>query len=224
MNKVPVILLFIISMASAAFGYEVKVVSLTGFVQVKQPGGAAWTKAVINQKIDSGYTIYTALNSSAIIQTSNATIEIKQLTQAELSSLITEGSRNVSDIYLKYGRIKADVQKNPQTTTIFKVRSANSTASVRGTSFEFGDDTLFVERGTVILQGINNSFVLVENGEQAHSSKFSLTETPIIFKLRDYIVEFRNSGTEDGEEGFDIMERGSPFKPGKVIIKIKVKK
>ncbi len=90
MNKVPVILLFIISMASAAFGYEIKVVSLTGFVQVKQPGGTAWTKAVINQKIDSGYTIYTALNSSAIIQTTNATIEIKQLTQAELSSLITD--------------------------------------------------------------------------------------------------------------------------------------
>jgi len=56
--------------------------------------------------------------------------------------------------------------------TDFKVRSANTTASVRGTGFTFGNDVLLVEHGTVLYQDTLFNNALAQSGEQYQYAKY----------------------------------------------------
>ena len=121
-------------------GESIRLISTSGIVQVRTSQTGNWLKAVQGQNLKTGYFIYTGFNSTAVIQTDNAKIEVKALSQASVSTLVATKENIETDIYLKYGKVKAEVEKSDDVRTVFKVRSTNSTASVRGTIFTFGEN------------------------------------------------------------------------------------
>jgi len=134
------------------FSKDIKVVKIEGTVQFKQNSGESWKKLDVSTKLQEGSIIFSGFNSNAILEYNSIKVTIEPLTQIQVSKLFINDKNRISEIDLKYGKIRTDVEKIGNLKTDFKVRSANTTASVRGTSFSFGNDELFVERGLVLLE------------------------------------------------------------------------
>jgi len=197
---------------------------MEGVVQIKPSENAEWSNATVGQKLNAGYFIHTGFKSSAIIQSNNIKVEIKPLSQITVASLLKEGNTISSDVLLKYGKVKADIEKSEDVKTMFKVRTANSTASVRGTAFTFGDGVLLVERGTVALINDSGSMVLVSGGETAQSPKMSDISSPFTETNDGYNVSILPIGMSQTEVNSvkSPSESGSSGGNANVIIKINV--
>jgi len=221
-----VILLLIITSLSLSFVFAEKItlVSFSGTVQIKEKESGDWINASTGQSLQPGFFIYTGFKSQALIQAGNAKIEVNPLSQITIASLIATKNSVETDVYLKYGRVRANVEKNEQVKTSFKVRSANSTASVRGTVFTFGNDSLSVENGTVNLTSNELNSTLVQQGEKAFVGKFSIVESPIKSFVKDYFVNTSPVGVSDSEADNDKINAGKASGKGKanVIITITV--
>lgn len=203
---------------------EIKVLSTVGKVKYKESSEAAWLEVQEGQLLKPGFFIYTGFDSRAILETPGAKIEVKELSQTTISALLATEESVVTDIYLKYGQIKADVKSSENSKTIFNVRSANSTASVRGTIFTFGDDRLFVEQGVVTLSNDFGETVLVRREDKAYSPPFSTIATPYQDRFDRYYVNFNPLGLSSSERAlkrFLNTRSGGVIYKAKVIIKIK---
>lgn len=214
------LLLFIWSLSAQ----EIKVLTIEGKVKYKESSEGAWIDLKIGQLLKPGYLIYTGFDSRAILETPGAKIEVKELSQTTISALLATEESVVTDIYLKYGQIKADVKSSENSKTIFNVRSANSTASVRGTIFTFGDDRLFVEEGAVTLSNDYGETILARREDRAYSPSFSTISTPYQHRFEKYYVNFSPLGLSSGERvlrRFLSIRSGGFIYKAKVIIKIK---
>jgi hypothetical protein len=206
------------------FSQDISLYSVNGLVKIKTDENAAnWTVAKAGQKLALGNVIFTGLKSEAIIKTINALIEVKALSQASVKNLVETKDNIVSDVYVKYGKVKANVDKNREVKTVFKVRSANSTASVRGTIFTFGENALFVEEGTVHLVNDYDNSALVQKGEKAYIRKLDVIEAPNHTMDDDYYVNPLPMGVSDQEFGnreYDAIKSGRFTNKAVVIIRI----
>jgi hypothetical protein len=217
---------FVLSLCFYVNPQDISLYSVTGLVKIKADENAAnWTVAKAGQKLALGNLVFTGLDSTAIIQTVNAKIEVKALSQASVKSLVETKDNIVTDVYVKYGKIKANVDKNKEVKTLFKVRSANSTASVRGTIFTFGESTLFVEDGTVQLVNDYENSALVQKGERADIINLDVIKAPNRTRDDDYYVNPLPTGVSDLEAGGGSYNRtrlGRITSKAVVIIKIVV--
>lgn len=179
---------------------DITLISATGTVQVKPTENANWLAAKVGQKLGIGNFIFTGFNSNAVLQTIKAKIEVKPLTQVSISTLVQDNSNIITDVQLKYGKVTATVDKKEDKTVLFKVRSANSTASVRGTVFTLSDDELYVAEGTVYLVNnkINDS-LLVQKNERVHIPNLDIIKDPYKVRIDDYYVSPTPLGLSDTE-------------------------
>lgn len=224
MVKRLLILILIFSFYSL-FSSEINVISIFGQVKYKESSEGSWKELKVGQSLKPGYLIYTGFDSRAILETVNAKIEVKPLSQTTISSLLATEDSVVTDIYLKYGQIKADVESSKDSKTLFNVRSANSTASVRGTIFLFGEDRLFVEDGVVTLTNNYGETIMVRRDEMANSPLFSTITTPHQDRYERYFVHFQPLGLSGSERTLRKLlgsGRGRTIFRAKVVIKIKL--
>ncbi len=223
MKKVIVtgLLLFVFAM----YG-DIKVVSIQGVVQTKKNQPESWAKVVAGDMLAPGNLIFTGFNSSAILEYNTIKIEVKPLSQLQISSLFSDSNKTVSDVYLKYGQIKADVKRIDTVKTDFKVRSANTTASVRGTGFTFGNDVLLVEHGTVLYEDTLFNNALAQSGEQYQYAKYlySIVEN-IETLVAGYELTAKPLGLADSDDLAEGYVAGTGNTGGaQLIIKISVTK
>lgn len=218
-------LLYLILLLSTLSAQEIRVLTIEGKVKYKESSEGGWLDMKVGQLLQTGYFIYTGFESRAILETPGAKIEVKELSQTTISALLATEESVVTDIYLKYGQIKADVKSSENSKTIFNVRSANSTASVRGTIFTFGDDRLFVEDGVVTLTNNYGERVMVRKNDRAYSPAYSTIGSPHRERFEKYYVNFNPLGLSSGERELkkllSIRGGGVSYK-AKVIIKIKL--
>ena len=220
------IVLFLLSFCfSFIFAENIIVQSITGTVQVKLTSDSNWMDCKVSQTLNSGSIINTGFKSNAIIKVNNSLLEVKQLTQVSVSSLIDSKENVTTDVYLKYGKVKAVVEPKPgEIKTNFKVRSANSTASVRGTQFNYSDSFLNVERGTVLLENINGDFALIQEDETANIEKFRNIQEAIVNKYLNYSINSSPLGLSSTEVESDASAVDKKFngKKASVIVRIKI--
>lgn len=217
-------ILFMLIFIWSLCAQEIKVLTIEGKVKYKENSDGAWIDVKIGQLLKPGYLIYTGFDSRAILETPGAKIEVKELSQTTISALLATEESVVTDIYLKYGQIKADVKSSEDSKTIFNVRSANSTASVRGTIFTFGDDRLFVEEGAVTLSNDYGETILARRDDRAYSPSFNTIATPYQHRFEQYYINFSPLGLSSGERvlrRFLAIRGGGFIYKAKVIIKIK---
>jgi hypothetical protein len=142
---------------------------LSGTVEIKAPGAAAWTAARIGDRLSKDTMISTGFKSTALIGLGNSDLIVRPLTRLSLQEIRNiQGDETVS-LFLDSGRVRAEVNPPSGGKTDFTVRAPSATASVRGTSFYFDGMNLNVDQGQVYVSGGDGTGTYVSAG---HRSQF----------------------------------------------------
>ena len=123
--------------------------SLKGKVEIKLPGASAWSPATEGQTLSPAAVLSTGFDSSVVVVIDKTTIQVKPLTRMTIDKLVAEGSTVKTTTFLRVGNISASVKSAEGVKQDFKVQSPFSTASVRGTEFDYDGLTLKVKEGLV---------------------------------------------------------------------------
>ena len=137
---------------------------LTGEVELKRAGTSAFTKARTGDTIAADTIVSTGFKSTAVIELGSSSIAVRPLTCLSLAEIQSISDTETVNVKLQTGRVKVDVKPPAGTKTNFTVQSPSSTASVRGTSFEFDSYNLLVNEGMVAFHGNKGMVVLVPTG------------------------------------------------------------
>ncbi|GHU25470.1 iron dicitrate transporter FecR [Spirochaetia bacterium] len=134
----------------------------SGTVEIKA-AGKDWVPATKGIAMEKNMSISTGFKSTATLTVGNSTLTVSALTRMTLEEFVNSKDEKV-DLSVQSGRIHADVTPPAGGRTEFTVRSPSATASVRGTSFDFGPGFISVTQGSVVFTGKNGSRFLVPAG------------------------------------------------------------
>ena len=132
--------------AGQAMAQTATLVDFKGKVELMKPG-AAWAAAVKGMRIDKGMTISTGFNSSATLQMGDSTVLAKALTRLTLEELVRKENTVQTSLFLKVGKVRAEVKSSQGLAQDFKLKSPISTAAVRGTTVEGDGENTSCEGG-----------------------------------------------------------------------------
>jgi len=147
-----------------AFCQDAFIDQFTGTVEIKQPKETSFKAANKGDKVFKDTVISTSFKSYAIVKIGATIITVRPLTILTLAEIQKVEETETLNINLQSGRVRVEVKPPAGTKTIMKVGSPTATASVRGTSFEFDTNNLYVREGTVNFVGNNGQNVLVSAG------------------------------------------------------------
>ena len=136
----------------------------TGEVELKRAGASAFVPAKPGDAIAADTIVSTGFKSAAIIEVGNSTIAIRPLTRLSLAEIHSTSDTETLNVNLQTGRVKVDVKPSAGARINCTVQSPSSTASVRGTSFEFDTCNLTVSEGSVAFRGNRGMEVLIPAG------------------------------------------------------------
>lgn len=134
LSAVFILSVFILS-AAAQDKVFAKVESINGKVEVYK--GSSWTPLAQGDSLSKGDIISTGFNSEAVISFKDSTVKLSPLTRMTVEQLTSNEKKEQTQLFIDSGKISASVKHAENKRTDFKVRSPVSTASVRGTDFDF---------------------------------------------------------------------------------------
>jgi hypothetical protein len=171
MKKLPVLLIFLVLLVPGLTAQTQAVVKeITGKVEIKAPGATAWLPAKPGQQLARGSFISTGFNSTAVLALGPSVLSVKPLTRLQLEELIAREGTVATSLFLKVGKVNAEVKTTEGLKQDFTVRSPVSTAAVRGTEFEFDGLTVRVINGMVYLINTTGQSRGVAQGEQSSTT------------------------------------------------------
>jgi hypothetical protein len=133
-----------------AFAAPVAIIKeVKGKVKIKHPG-QGWETAAADMELKKGTTISTSFKSEAILDLGSSYITVKALTRMKLEELLEREDTVQTDIYLKFGKVSAEVKGAEEKKHDFKLKSPVATAAVRGTRFDFTVLSVVVHEGIVL--------------------------------------------------------------------------
>jgi hypothetical protein len=171
---------------------------LRGTVEVRLSEDSPWVPATPEMRLEQSAVISTGLQSSAVILIGQSRILVRPLTRLTIEEL--SGLRDTEQVglFLRTGKIRAEVTPPENGRTNFTVRSPQAVNSVRGTVFEFDTVHLTVEEGRVwFVPSIGGSAALVRAGEASAYIEAAVLVSPpyaIVEALRPELPP----GTENG--------------------------
>jgi hypothetical protein len=137
MKKSVVLLLSLVFvLPSALYADQATIEEVVGKVEIR-PIGGDWSLARQGTVVNGGDTISTGFGSSASIKLGGSTVTVTPLTRLTLEELVEREGAQQTRLFLQVGKVRADVRTAEGLSHDFQLRSASTTASVRGTSFEF---------------------------------------------------------------------------------------
>lgn len=152
--------------AVSAVGQDAVVRELRGKVEVRIAGGA-WSAATVGQVVPVGATISTGFGAQAQLEVGDATISVQPLTRLSIEELVAEQGSQRTDLFLGVGRVRANVRTGEDTAHDFKVRSAVSTAAVRGTEFEYDGFSVTGFIGVIVFESDEGFQQVVGQGDES---------------------------------------------------------
>ena len=156
MRKLVAILL-LISVALAAHAADATIISISGTVEVREPGGS-WAPAAVNQVVSANSWISTGFGSRASVSVGGMELSLQPLTRVSISSLAPESgaadqASQRTSVSLQTGRVRATrppvTRANRRESIDFRVSTPVATAAVRGTDFVISFDKLITYEGLV---------------------------------------------------------------------------
>jgi len=166
MKKLLFVTIFVLTGLNV-FSQDAYIEQLTGTVEIKHPGENSFKAAKSGDKIFNETAISTGFKSYALIKIGSAIITARPLTQLTLSEIQKLGETEKLDVNLHIGRVRVDVKPPAGTKASATFTGPTTTASVRGTSFEFDTDNLYVSEGAVSYTGNRGQGVIVRAGENS---------------------------------------------------------
>jgi hypothetical protein len=163
------VLFFFLTGPLSAADVTATVTKVTGKAQVQK--GSDWVALTVGQVLAVGDTVSTGFRSELQLKIGPSTVTVKALSRLTLKDLVQSGTDVKTDLYLKVGKIDAEVNKSEAVATQkFTVSSPVSTASVRGTAFTYDGVNLKVTRGLVDFSDLKGNKVSVPVGEVAKAT------------------------------------------------------
>lgn len=151
-NKISIVsailFLFWIAVLNAAVP-EVVLQNLKGKVEVRLAGTTAWLPAAEGQLLGLSSTLSTGFDSSAVIVMGKTSVQVHPLTRITIDKLVEEAGTVKTTTFLRVGSLSASVKSADGVKQDFKVQSPYTTASVRGTEFDYDGLHLKVREGVV---------------------------------------------------------------------------
>ena len=168
-----IIMLLIMFISLPVFAADNAVVKqIKGRVEIQNPGGS-WMTASAGDSIAKGASISTGFGASAVLEFGASVLTVEALTRMKLEELIKDQGTQTTGLYLRVGKVNAEVKRDSNLSHNFRLRSPSSTAAVRGTKFSFDGNNLIVHEGAVsLISAALTREVLVAANE---SSKVSST-------------------------------------------------
>ncbi|WP_461255514.1 FecR family protein [Treponema sp. R80B11-R83G3] len=177
MKKLLFVTIFVLT-GLYVFAQDAYIDQLTGTVEIKQPKDASFKTAIKGDKLFKDTIISTGFKSYAIVIIGGTTITVRPLTALSLAEIQKSEETEALNVSLQSGRVRVDVKPAAGTKALTTVSSPSSTASVRGTSFEFDTNNLYVNEGTVSFSGNNGQNVLVGAGGSSRVDQTGQVTTP----------------------------------------------
>jgi hypothetical protein len=141
--------LLIILLATAAYA-DVVISEFRGKVEIRSPGDS-WRTAEVGMSVLPDDTISTGFNSTAVLSLGANNVIVSPLTRMTIDRFLERETAVDTTLFLQVGAVRAQVDDSGAKQQRFSISSPYSTASVRGTEFEFDGLNLKVVRGTVAL-------------------------------------------------------------------------
>ena len=177
LRRTLLITIALLLVGSAAFAQvRATVESASGKVEVRAQGGA-WQAASEGEQIARGSTISTGFNSRATLQLADAVLEVEPLTRMTLEDLVETTDSVSTDVFVRVGRTRANVQSAEGVRSDFRMRSPITTASVRGTQFSFDTKATAVTEGSVTVANFLGRTHSVPQGGSASIEEFGSIES-----------------------------------------------
>jgi hypothetical protein len=151
---------------------------VTGAVEIMQPGENTYKNANAGDKLFQETVIMTSFKSFAIIKIGSTTITARPLTHLTLTEIQAMSDVETLNVNLRAGRVRVEVKPPAGTKASTTVRGPIVTASVRGTSFEFDTENLYVNEGTVSFGGNRGQNILIRAGENSRLEQSGTVTTP----------------------------------------------
>ena len=182
--KKPILILILFGLAAALLPAQTQAVirEARGKVELQTAAQQPWIPAKAGMRVSLGSTISTGFNSLAVLDLGGSVVQVNPLTRMRLNELVQKEGTIQTDLFLRVGKVKAEVKSAEGLALDFKVKSPVSTAAVRGTGFDYDGYELYVYEGVV-------------------------TVTNLIGQSRSY-----GSGEEGGTGGYDTPAEGQAGK------------
>jgi hypothetical protein len=148
MRRILLILVIGLAVGMAVGAQTATVSEFSGKVEYRL-GNAAWQAVRVGLRVPLNATISTGFGATAVLQVANSRVEVGQLTRLTIEELADNGTSVSTGVFVPVGRVRASVETTSTRSTDFTVRTAQSTAAVRGTEFETNGWELSVSEGIV---------------------------------------------------------------------------
>jgi hypothetical protein len=158
-----------------------------GNVKIKHPG-QNWEIAVVNMELKKGTTISTSFKSEAVLDLGKSYITVKALTRMKLEELLEREDTVQTDIYLKFGKVSAEVKGAEEKKHDFKLKSPVATAAVRGTKFDFTVVSVVVHEGVVLFLNKLGQGRSISAGGKSFTSGYDIPGTMNEIKTGEFWV------------------------------------
>lgn len=146
--KKTLLALLIAALSFSAFAKSASVVSVKGKVEVERSG--SWVALKAGDSVDESEVISTGFQSEAVIKFNDSVLQLAPLSRVTLSKMASSEKRDVVDVYLNTGAVRAKVDHSDSKKINYTVRNPVAVASVRGTLFDFmSNGTTFCYTGAV---------------------------------------------------------------------------
>jgi hypothetical protein len=169
---IAIIIALVLVLAVVDVGAQSRAVfrTVTGKVEIQNPGEQSWQAASAGMEVPIRATISTGFGGRAVLEFGASTLTVRPLTRLRIDELSTQNNVARTNLSLPVGRIRAEVKSTAGTANDFSVRSALSTAAVRGTGFETDGVRLSVFESTVAFLSQSGISTNVSAGETGVSS------------------------------------------------------
>lgn len=205
-------LLVLISTALSAQRQAV-VTETTGKVEIRI-GSGPWEAAKTGIALPAGTYISTGFNSTAILDLAGSLLQVDPLTRMQIQELAEKEGTLSTELFLRVGKVKAEVKSVQGLTQDFKLRSPVSTAAVRGTDFEFDGVTVTVINGTISFSNAYNQTRNLVGGEDSSTTGTDLPSQGNQGKSERSTVQMYTSPTGQGA----VYTPGAPSSGGGTVI------
>jgi hypothetical protein len=164
------IICFFLLISAALFAQNQAVITeLAGKVEIRF-GTGTWQPARTGLSLSTGTYISTGFNSIAVLDLAGSILQVKPLTRMQIQELAEKEGTLSTELFLRVGKVKAEVKSVEGLTQDFKLRSPVSTAAVRGTEFEFDGVTVTVINGMVSFSNTYNQTRSVGGSEDSSTN------------------------------------------------------
>lgn len=148
MKKLAMLLGILLALSAAVYAQTATVTEFSGKVEYRL-GGGSWQAVDSGLELPLNATISTGFGATAVLSVAGSRIDVGQLTRLTIEELSGSGSTVSTGVFVPVGRVRASVEERTDRSTDFRVRTAQSTAAVRGTEFETNGWELSVSEGIV---------------------------------------------------------------------------